>query len=206
MSEKSKLIMKFESAGVEFQPNHITIPSPINFDLFLGEIIFFVGPNGSGKTTLMNIVYGTIKPTIGEVKHYIDFVKHSTRVYQHDALLLKSNIYVNLKITGAEKDSIISAAKEFNLGQHLEKTCELLSGGEKRLVQFLRVLLSMRAIWLLDEPTSGVDDHGVLKIGDQLLRHTLNGGCVLCVTHDKRLVDTIFTNSTHDKLIQVIQI
>ena len=76
----------------------------------------------------------------------MDFERNVARVYQKDILLTQSTVIDNLKITNAKEREIIEALKTFDFENEGDKLCSNLSGGQKRLTQFLRVLLSNKLI------------------------------------------------------------
>ncbi len=165
-----------------------------------GEKIGIVGPNGSGKSTLLNMIMGTVKPDAGRIKagetmvfgyysqdglhlpedkRVIDVVKDIAEyVETGDGNYMAVNQFLNhFRFKGSKQHTFVSK----------------LSGGEKRRLYLLTVLLKNPNFLILDEPTNDLDIV-TLNLLEDFLQHYQ--GCMLLVTHDRyfmdRLVDHIF--------------
>ncbi|MCG9890306.1 MAG: ABC-F family ATP-binding cassette domain-containing protein [Thermosynechococcaceae cyanobacterium MS004] len=161
-----------------------------------------IGPNGAGKSTLMNIITGQVIPDTGTVEigstiHFGYFDQHSDDL----SLNPKQRVIEYLKdvaelITTADGE-IITASQMlerflFSPNQQYAPI-EKLSGGEKRRLFLLKVLMSAPNVLILDEPTNDLDVQTLAVLEDYL--EDFNG-CVIVVSHDRyfldRTVDTIF--------------
>lgn len=145
----------------------------INFTVWQGTICAFLGPNGAGKSTTMNMLATLLVPSAGKI--YIEGidmeidreqVKHSIGVlFQEDVLDSDLTIYQNLYYRGglyaASKkqleENILFVVEIFHLKAILHKQYGICSGGQRRLVQIARALLSRPKLLILDEPTIGLD-------------------------------------------------
>ena len=166
--------------------------------------IGIIGGNGAGKSTLMNIITGRIKPDEGQVEigqtiHIGYFDQHSDRLL--DAVNQEQRVIEYIKevaeiVTTASGDKITAS-------QMLEKflftpnqqysPIHKLSGGEKRRLFLLQVLMEAPNVLILDEPTNDLDVQTLAILEDYLENFN---GCVIVVSHDRyfldRTVDFIF--------------
>lgn len=165
-----------------------------------------IGSNGAGKSTLMNIITGRIQPDAGTVE--IGSTIHIGYFDQHsDDLTLNPNqrVIEYLKdvaeLVKTADGSVITASQMlerflFSPNQQYAPIHKL-SGGEKRRLFLLRVLMSAPNVLILDEPTNDLDVQTLAVLEDYL--EDFNG-CVIVVSHDRyfldRTVDTIFAIET----------
>nr|MDJ0702178.1 ABC-F family ATP-binding cassette domain-containing protein [Leptolyngbyaceae cyanobacterium MO_188.B28] len=166
--------------------------------------IGIIGGNGAGKSTLMNIITGRIQPDAGEVDigstiHIGYFDQHSDNLLS--ALNQNQRVIDYLKEVG----SFVKTADgtQISASQMLERflfpaaqqyaPIHKLSGGEKRRLFLLRVLMSAPNVLILDEPTNDLDVQTLAVLEDYLENFN---GCAIAVSHDRyfldRTVDTIF--------------
>ncbi|MDQ3050954.1 MAG: ABC-F family ATP-binding cassette domain-containing protein [Bacteroidota bacterium] len=165
-----------------------------------GEKIGIVGPNGSGKSTLLNMIMGTVKPDAGRIKAGETMV---FGYYSQDGLLLQEDKRVIDVVKDIAEyvetgDGNYMAVSQFLnhfrfKGSKQHTFVSKLSGGEKRRLYLLTVLLKNPNFLILDEPTNDLDIV-TLNLLEDFLQHYQ--GCMLLVTHDRyfmdRLVDHIF--------------
>ncbi|WP_423600285.1 ATP-binding cassette domain-containing protein [Roseateles sp. MS654] len=169
-----------------------------------GEKVAILGTIGAGKTTLLSLACGLSRPTRGTV--FLDGVDQqqihagwrSTQLAycpQHAWLFagtLRDNLLFGLP--DVSDDQLIAACKSTGLwsmvAQHplgldrkLSEGGRGLSGGQRQLVALTRLVLADRKVWLLDEPTSGMDDgleHATVRLMKQMLKPDAT---LLLVTH-----------------------
>lgn len=145
----------------------------ISFSVMKGHICAFLGPNGAGKSTTMNMLATLLTPTSGQIlieglrmETQREYIKSAIGVvFQEDVLDSKLSVYENLYFRGGLyydcghklKKRIEEVASLVSLPTILNKKYGTLSGGQRRLVQISRALLSGPKVLLLDEPTIGLD-------------------------------------------------
>lgn len=165
-----------------------------------GEKAGLLGPNGSGKSTLLKMIMQEVKPDKGRIKQGDTIV---FGYYSQDGLQLKEDkrvIEVAREIcdyvsTGnGTAMSVEQFLKHFKFDYQKQHTyVSNLSGGEKRRLHLLTVLLSNPNFLILDEPTNDLDIVTLNLLEEFLAGYT---GCLLMVTHDRyfmdRLVDHVF--------------
>jgi ATP-binding cassette subfamily F protein uup len=164
--------------------------------------IGIIGSNGVGKSTLMDLISGRIQPDSGTVElgstiHIGYFDQHSEDLIPNDQQRVIDYLQSVAELVKTSDGSVITAS------QMLERflfppnqqyaPIEKLSGGEKRRLFLLKVLMSAPNLLLLDEPTNDLDVQTLAVLEEYL--EDFNG-CVIVVSHDRyfldRTVDTIF--------------
>jgi ATP-binding cassette subfamily F protein uup len=174
--------------------------------------IGIIGSNGSGKSTLMDIITGRIQPDsgtaeIGSTIHIGYFDQHSEDVTLNETQRVIDYLKSVAELVKTADGSVITAS------QMLERflfppnqqyaPINKLSGGEKRRLFLLRVLMSAPNLLILDEPTNDLDVQTLAVLEDYL--EDFNG-CVIVVSHDRyfldRTIDMIFAFESGGKLRQ----
>jgi len=157
-----------------------------------GEAIILSGPNGAGKSTLLRVLAGLIRPVAGTVLwqgHDIfdDLAEHGPRaayVGHQDAIKLGLTVTENLSFAAAiARRPIGPALAAMNLTALADLRARMLSAGQKRRVALARLALSNAPLWLLDEPTLGLDTASIARFGAMLAAHRAAGGMVVAATH-----------------------
>ena len=164
--------------------------------------IGIIGSNGAGKSTLMDIITGRIQPDSGTVElgstiHIGYFDQHSEDVEMNDDLRVIDYLKTVAELVKTSDGSIITASQMlerflFPPNQQYSPIAKL-SGGEKRRLFLLRVLMSAPNLLILDEPTNDLDVQTLAVLEDYL--EDFNG-CVIVVSHDRyfldRTIDMVF--------------
>ncbi|CAN5244236.1 ABC-F family ATP-binding cassette domain-containing protein [soil metagenome] len=161
-----------------------------------GERTGVLGVNGAGKSTLLSLVSGTLKPTSGRVKRG-KTIKVATLTQQLAELEDVWNDRVS-EVIGRHKSTYVAGGKEMTPTQMLERvgfaSAQLstpvkdLSGGQKRRLQLLLILLSEPNVLILDEPTNDLDTDMLAAIEDLLDTYP---GTLLVVSHDRYLIERV---------------
>jgi ABC transport system ATP-binding/permease protein len=167
----------------------------VSWSIGPGMRIGVIGVNGSGKTTLLRLLAGHLPPDSGTIKRgktlrigylsqALDDVDGSERVLESiDRLRRQARL-----ATGAEA-SARSLLEDFGFtGDKLTARLDDLSGGERRRLQILRLLLDEPNVLLLDEPTNDLDIDTLTVIEDYLDRWS---GTFLVVTHDRYFLERV---------------
>lgn len=161
-----------------------------------GERTGIMGVNGAGKSTLLGLVTGSVEPTRGRVKHG-KTVKVATLTQQLDELREIENDRVS-DVIGRKRTSYVAGGKEMTPGQLLERlgftSAQLstpvkdLSGGQKRRLQLLLILLDEPNVLILDEPSNDLDTDMLAAMEDLLDTWP---GTLLVVSHDRYLMERV---------------
>lgn len=176
----------------------------INFSLKQNETIIIKGNSGAGKSTLLNILLGFERQDSGEIyifgkntnefkeDEFFDIInKKISYMTQEDTIISGLNIFDNIKMPSYIKKEescldIFKFAKIFDIEKILNDTKESLSGGEKKKIMFIRSLVNMPEILILDEPTSSLDEKSVDKMIDEI-KKLQNKMSIIIVSHDERI-------------------
>lgn len=169
----------------------------LDLDIKGGEIVRIEGPNGSGKTTLLKILSGQLTDYRGEL-FWNGAPMHQTRehflanlLYLGHAPGVKAGLtplenlawYQALNGEKGSDQQREQALFEVGLAGFEDVPAGQLSAGQQRRIALARLTLTPRALWVLDEPFTAIDRHGVMALEAQLVAHAQSGGCVLVTTH-----------------------
>ena len=170
--------------------NDLTLYKDLNLVINKGDKIALIGANGIGKTTLCNIITETIKPDSGQVvwgatvqpsyfpQNTTDMIKGTETLYEW----LK-----NFDEKGEISEIRNALGRMLFSGEEQEKSIEKLSGGEKHRMMLSKIMLEQGNFLILDEPTNHLDLEAIIALGEALYKFE---GNVICVTHDRELLDS----------------
>lgn len=171
--------------------NHLLIRD-YNYIFLKNDRIGIIGPNGCGKTTLLKIINGIVKPDTGTIE-----IGQTIRI----GYFSQENEYMDdsMKVIDYVKEAgeyIQTSDGKITASQMLERflfegaiqwsKIEKLSGGEKRRLYLLRILMSAPNVLILDEPTNDLDIQTLT-----ILENYLDGfdGIIIVVSHDRYFLD-----------------
>ncbi|MCM1157239.1 MAG: ABC transporter ATP-binding protein [Bacteroidales bacterium] len=172
-----------------------------NLDLTVndGEIIGFIGPNGAGKTTTIKMLTGILKPDSGTVlinnfdmqkeplkaKQVIGYIADSPDMFLRlkglEFMNLISDIY-NVPVD-VRKERIKTFASRFDLTEVLDKPMQSYSHGMRQKMMVAAALVHDPAVWILDEPLTGLDPKSAYALKNMMREHADAGNSVLFSTH-----------------------
>jgi heme exporter protein A len=164
----------------------------LDFSIGPGEALLLTGPNGAGKSTLLRVVAGLLRPAAGALRWHgedalSDLPEHARRVAyvgHQDAvkpgLTTSENVDFAARLNGTDVGEALAAVR---LAELADLPARMLSAGQKRRLALARLVLSRGLLWLLDEPTLGLDAASVDRFGGMLDQHRERGGLVIAATH-----------------------
>lgn len=189
------------------------ILSDISFSVDSGEIVGLIGPNGSGKTTLFNVLSGFLNPSHGSIHLRGEDITALSpakrarlgigRVFQNFGIFrdmtLIENVLVALEALPKEECALrgdlrkvsMETLEMVGLQSHANAKAGSLSGGQMRLLEIARTLMSGKELFLLDEPTAGVSPKLTQQVADLILQLKKQGKTVLVVEHDLPFIGRI---------------
>ncbi len=171
------------------------IVSDISFELSSGEALIVTGENGSGKSTtlrgiagLMPLNTGSIKlldekgkQFEGEIREYCHYLGHQNGM--KPSLTVRENLDFWQKFCGDPDLTIEEALDEVDLAHTIDLPFSYLSAGMKRRVSIARLLVSDRPVWIVDEPTAGLDAQSVRMFTGLCHAFCEGGGILIAATH-----------------------
>jgi len=172
----------------------------VSLHVLKGSIYALLGPNGAGKTTTIRILTGIMKPTSGEVYvQGVDVIKKPEDVRAEIGILsqlsagykdikTRDNILLFTSIVGIDREEaskkMMALLELLEMNDKLELNFGKLSGGEKRVINLVRTIISSGELIILDEPTTGLDIARAKKVRDIIQELvTKEGKTVLMSSH-----------------------
>ncbi len=184
----------FDAEDVTYAvPDGRVLIDHLDWSIGPGDRIGLVGVNGSGKTTLLRLLAGEVAPQHGRVKQgrtlRIGHVSQSVTELDDSERVLESvqRLQRQVRLATGKESSASNLLEDFGFsGQRLVTRIGELSGGERRRLQFLRLLLNEPNVLLLDEPTNDLDIDTLTVIEDYL-----DGwpGTLIVVSHDRYFLE-----------------
>ena len=196
-----KDVVDLLDVGVTYPPTESGGPAhevlrDIEWRIAPGERAGILGPNGVGKSTLLGLVTGDVEATSGKVKRGV-----TIRVATLSQQLSELDEFANAKVREVldlQKTSFMSEGKELSPTQLLERlgfrSSELstpvrdLSGGQRRRLQLLLVLMGEPNVLILDEPSNDLDTDMLAAMEDLLDTWP---GTLIVVSHDRYLIERV---------------
>ena len=179
--------LRLEAKGLSCNRGGRLIFQNLNFVISSGQLLELRGPNGSGKSSLLRLLAGLNAPESGtlefdptqdalvELCHYVghqEAIKTALTVQQN------INFWQNfLGGTGA------SPLETFRLGKLKDDAAGLLSEGQRRRLALARLSAISRPLWLLDEPSVGLDQATLQDLKTFMQSHLAQGGMIIAATH-----------------------
>ena len=186
--------MEIEMRGINKSFGNNAVLNNAGFVLSTGEIHALMGENGAGKSTLMKMIAGWIKPDSGtiEIGQTVKLGYFSQENEDMDTSLKVIDYIKNVAEYVKTKDGSISASQmleRFLFPPSVQYTViEKLSGGERRRLYLLKILMSAPNVLILDEPTNDLDIQTLMILEDYLDSFQ---GIVITVSHDRYFLDRV---------------
>jgi heme exporter protein A len=164
----------------------------LSFKLPPGAALLLTGPNGAGKSSLLRLLAGLIPAAEGRLlwqgeDALADRVAHARRLRYlghgdalKPSLTARENLEFYARLWGG---AVAPALAALGLAELADLPARVLSSGQKRRLALARLALAPVPIWLLDEPTVGLDTASVERLGALLAAHRAAGGAVIAATH-----------------------
>lgn len=171
--------------------------SGLSFSLRGGEALLIQGGNGQGKTSLLRLLTGLSRPASGEVRwrgmpldqagegyhREMAYIGHLNGI--KDDLTPVENVQLAARLAGRQQDERETERilTELGLGSRLDLPCRVLSFGQRRRVALAALLSAPARLWILDEPFTGLDAHGIALLEGRIRAHLEGGGLAVLTTH-----------------------
>ena len=206
----------FELQNVSFgYDGKVTALDGVSLTVNAGERVAVLGSNGSGKSTLLKIMDGLYFPTSGMVCAFstglteqvfqddafnFSFRRRVGLVFQDsDVQLFSPSVWDEVAFAplqlGLSRDEVIvrvdAALGALRIEKLRDRAPHRLSGGEKKRVALASVLSLSPDVWLMDEPTAGLDPRSQSWLVDFIIEQGQAGKTVVTATHDLNIVESI---------------
>ncbi|WP_053217660.1 ABC transporter ATP-binding protein [Virgibacillus senegalensis] len=149
----------------------------LTFDINPGEVFGFLGPNGAGKTTTIRMMVGLMKITEGDVlikgdsikSNYKDAIRHVGAIVENPEMYPFMSGWKNLlhyarMIPGITEDRIKEVVSLVGLEKPIHEKAGRYSLGMRQRLGIAQALLHRPSVLILDEPTNGLDPHGIREV------------------------------------------
>lgn len=206
----------FDVRGVSFAyDGQQTALNEIDMTVMPGESLVILGANGCGKSTLLKLLDGLYFPTAGSISAFgqplteeslrddptnfafrrrVGLVFQDTDVQLFSPSVLEEVAFAPLQLgiaRGEVEQRVEQALSALRIEQLRDRAPHRLSGGEKRRVALASVLSLRPDVWLLDEPTTGLDPRSQSWLVDFILEQRSAGKTVITATHDLSIAEEI---------------
>lgn len=182
--------MKLSGHNLSCERGGRLVFSGLDFSVGDGEMLILRGPNGAGKTSLLRVIAGLNEVADGELKFEggaddVPIAQHSQFIAHQDAFKPALTVEENLQFWSDYfgGGDVQLALEAFSLERLASFSAALLSAGQKRRLALGRLAMIERPIWLLDEPTVGLDTASVKQLQTLMHKHLDGGGIIIATTH-----------------------
>lgn len=189
--------------GVSLQIKKAQLLKDIHLTLHSGNVYGLRGRNGSGKTVLMKCICGFMKPTEGTVSingkrihKDIDFLPSAGIIIEEPGFFPNYSGFQNLKILAGIRncisdDKIRQTMELVGLDASMKKAVGKYSLGMRQRLGIAQAVMEDPDILILDEPTNGLDEEGVLWFRQFIMEQKEKGRLILLASHSKEDVEML---------------
>ncbi len=191
--------IKYEGRALTCVRGDRRVFADLDFSVASGEMLILTGHNGSGKSSLLRVMAGLIAPRLGALA--INDITISDEPAWHRSnityaghlpglkpmMTLRENLLHYTRIvrgSEVEDGEIDQAAKALYLSQLVDEQLRYFSQGQTHRAALLKLVMSRRPIWLMDEPTVGLDANSRKALAGIMQQHLASGGIIIAATHD----------------------
>jgi len=196
---EDKNLLNLTNVSKTYGNNTVKAVDNIALEVASGQILGFIGPNGAGKTTAIKMITGILKPDEGTItvnghnigedplaaKQSFGYVPDSPDMF----LRLKGLEYLNFMGDMYQVDEATRQEKIASMGETFEMTAALngriqsYSHGMRQKIIIMGALMHNPAVWVLDEPLTGLDPRSSFQLKEMMRKHADAGNCVFFSTH-----------------------
>ena len=160
----------------------------LDFDFAGGQLVALRGGNGAGKTSLLRLMAGLLSPFSGRLSgagsDQLHYIAHLNGL--KNRLTVVENISFWQRWLGPDAGTAMSCQQALDhagLSDRMDLAAGDLSAGQKRRLCLARLLVAPRAVWLLDEPDTALDEAGQGWLATMIDAHIKAGGLAVVATH-----------------------
>lgn len=188
----------FSGENIHLHRRGQLLAPPFSFALKDGGILLICGKNGSGKSSLLRLLAGLLLMVEGTFfwqgqkistqssahRQKVAYLGHKVAVESHLTVLEQLQKGVLLYRSKTQPSLIQEKLENFDLEKLSHVPLQFLSQGQQQRVALCRVILSGRPLWLLDEPTSNLDEAAQKTLYCEIKSHIQKGGLVALASHE----------------------
>ncbi len=173
----------------------------VDFTVTRGGALLLTGPNGSGKTSLLRAMAGLLRLAAGAIvwndrdiaedieahRRRVAYIGHLDAL--KPVLTVRENVSFWARLAGPAGDRagvdhvVDEALAAFGIGRLAELPTRILSHGQRRRTNLARLITVPAPLWLLDEPTVGLDTAAITALDTAIGAHRAKGGIVVAASH-----------------------
>ncbi len=188
---------RFVAAALTCDRGERRVFSGVRFHISSGDALALVGPNGAGKSSLLRVLAGLLPAAAGSLtwngapigdepdahRARLHYLGHLDAV--KPALTPLENLAFNAQLRGVPADpaALKGALEAFGIARLADVPGRFLSQGQRRRAALARLRATKAPLWLLDEPTLGLDAEALVHLTDLIDTHRAQGGIVIVATH-----------------------
>ena len=178
-----------------------TVFESLSFSVSDGDALVLRGPNGSGKSSLLRVMAGLLQAESGallrderDVTENLLLHRASLHYVGHqNALKPLLTVIENLAFAASlrsRENRCRNALETFALANLADVPVRLLSAGQRRRLTLARLIASQSPLWLLDEPTTSLDEDAVATLQSVISSHRVDGGIVVLAAHSSMTTES----------------
>ena len=182
--------MELNAQGLTCERGGRIVFRDVSLSLRPGQLMQLTGPNGSGKSSLLRLIAGLNESQTGSVtlaggSEDLSLGQQAHYVAHQEPVKGALSVFENLAfwrdfLGGGDVDEALDA---FDLSRLSAYPAGLLSAGQKRRLALARLVLVPRVLWLLDEPTVGLDTSSLARLVTVMAQQLDAGGMIIAATH-----------------------
>lgn len=181
---------QLEASGLACVRGGRLIFDGIDVRLARGGALLVRGPNGAGKSSLLRLLAGLLRPAAGRLHNPFRtaYLGHDNALKPERSLAQELRFWARLDDAG---DRWRDALDRFDLAALAELPTRILSSGQKRRAALARTWASGAELWLLDEPSVGLDAASIDRLSVACAEHRASGGLIVAATHVPMGIDDV---------------
>ena len=152
----------------------------LSLTLSAGSAALITGPNGAGKSSMIRLAAGLLRPAAGRIERNGKVALADEALALDQRITLCAALSFWARIDGTRIDPALDA---MGIAHLAPLPVHMLSTGQRKRASIARVIASEARVWLLDEPTNGLDTEGEVRLADAMSEHLRQGGGILAASH-----------------------
>jgi len=192
-------MIKLENIHKSFGKNQVL--KGIDLEIPEGQVTAVLGPNGSGKTTILKVLLGLVIPDGGSLYwekkigfgdfRYREKIGYLPQIARFPENLKVRELFAMIGDIREQTSNLQELVRDFKLSPFLDEKLAHLSGGTRQKVNTVLTFMFDNDLFILDEPTAGLDPVAMLKLKQVIKNRSDQGKSILFTTHIMSLVEDL---------------